>query len=505
MKQTKNAPLGCPLRTPLTHSPIKAAMLDAYAQDLVSRAGELIIAELSKAESHVDLNLRALDTSDSGLKKRLTDLIVEGPGTCKELKSFAKLVTTYCDPLALLALEQKKLTTRGIAEKMADHIVNHTAEQLRVKEQKATSLSLSLVCSDMSRAIQADSSEIDTFYRAQLLVSSNIRTGQRNIFAANTSMGQAAEKIGSILATYPTPSKLYRTVVGNALIDNQLLLSQLQGTVHNAVPSNQRQRLASQYAKVGPHYSSSSTATGGDGASSEHYHGGQHEHHHEHHHHHHHHHHERDGEDGHKHGHKHGRHHHRGHRHEAHVTSAEATQAQIRGYICAGMVPPQFEPFAPVAASTSSSSGATQRKELFKNVAVEAPSLEAVAVGKKAPAPAASKIGSKAEAASLEPIASKPAARTAPAIKPEPPSLEPNPEVKVARAPVAGSVAVAQKRTAPSGNRPITSLMPEAPSLEKVASRPPALQYVSKKQPVAGVASPMLAVPSLEDMIREAE
>jgi hypothetical protein len=231
--------------------------------------------------------------------------------------------------------------------------------------------------------LKADNKEVEAFYQAQHLTRTGVKENVGSIFSTDSTVGQTAARLNKILAAYPTSAKLYRTVVSKALDPNEDLCASIADTIRNAIPPNQRQRLADHLEAIGNHtgrpgeygYDHGHHHQGGTGA---------HRHHpHEH------------GIDGHhlgphhrKHdGDRHHAHHHPEHfhpeegygvdegrgyregarthlryasrhteapypRHETHLTREEATQAQIRSYVASGFVPPAFETFAEMEART---------------------------------------------------------------------------------------------------------------------------------------------------------
>jgi hypothetical protein len=405
MVKSKQAGLGCAVRTPLNFSPIKEDMLHSYVADLVVRSKELVISVLTPSTSMYDLNDRVTGSGNKSatekvadIKTQVADLICRDAGLVSaDLGSFSTLLETYSDPLALEAIKRGKLSERGVAEKMASHIVTEVVDQLR-----------------------ADNKEVEAFYQAQQLTKGGVKDHIGSIFSTDSTVGQTAARLNKILAAYPTSAKLYRTVVSNALDANEALCASIAGTVRNAIPPNQRLRLADQFEAIGNHQHGGKEHTGEYSYDHGHHAG---DHHGRHHH--------KDGAkehrphghgpDGHhlgghreyhhgmmhedeaEYGYPHARHHYPEHhhmrrhaeyaqaaypRHEAHLTAEEATQAQIRSYVASGFVPPRFEAFAVAEAKTAAKTVSTQpaRSAVASRVAVaskstpnvtrEAPSLE---------------------------------------------------------------------------------------------------------------------------------
>jgi len=130
MVKSKQAGLGCAVRTPLAFSPIKEDMLHSYVGDLVTRAKELVISVLTPSTSMYDLNDRVTGVNKSAtnavadIKTQVADLISRDAGVCTaEVGTFKGLLETYADQLALKAIAVGKLSERLVAEKMASHIV----------------------------------------------------------------------------------------------------------------------------------------------------------------------------------------------------------------------------------------------------------------------------------------------------------------------------------------------------------------------------------------------
>jgi len=295
--------------------------------------------------------------------------------------------------------------------------------------------------------LRADNKEVEAFYEAQQLTRGGVKDHIGSIFSSNSNVGQTAARLNKILAAYPTSAKLYRTVISNALDSNETLCSSIASTVRNAIPPNQRLRLADQletvsatnaasqlspvsgqYEAIGNHHQHQGkqyeTHQSGERDDFERgprgHHSGNHRHspaehyasHSSHAH----------GSDGHHTGaHRAGSHSYherydvdqgydnRGHshpslrhteytqaaypRHEAHLTSEEATQAQIRSYVASGLIPPRFETFAEAEAKVSAKVAApvqtpakvgtrvaapvsASASKTSPNVTREAPSLE---------------------------------------------------------------------------------------------------------------------------------
>jgi hypothetical protein len=546
LAQSKQAGLGCALRTPLTHSPIKEELLMSYVTDLFARAGELLIGELAGSADVMEVNKRVSSDGDDGVKKAVADLIMRdaGTGATAELKTFDRLVETYAEPLALEALKRGDLTLRSIAEQMATRIVEQVASQM-----------------------QSHYKDVESFYQAQQLTKAPHQAkSERTIFATDSTMAQNAARIGTILRTYPTATKLHRTVIANALDKNERLAHEVISALKNSIPAKRRQRIASEYEKVGPRWRDEY------GEWHEHGYGDRRRHRH------------REGTEGH---HTHdgkGRHH--GRRHGAHERGEELraeigatvpgelppghtngrtqyqmqqeddalfeeevqehgrdeairrrnarrrrlgvlrepvgtkmgaeSDARVRSYVMAGLVPPEFEPDEPATVrSVQSKYGAEPIRSAFG----EPPSLEPLQRAKMAeppslePIPRPAKVGARAaEPPSLEPIprAAKVGART---VSAEPPSLEPMPQsAKVATrtAPVPANAKVA----APAVSSPSTKVA-EPPSLElvprRVAARqtePPSLEMFQRPRPVTAKTSPSQppkeeeGLPSLDRLFR---
>jgi len=179
MPKSVQAGLGCAIRTPLTHSPDKDEMLGTYISDLVVRTKELVIGALTPSSDMYDLNARLTGGAGLGakpgvvdIKSQVADLIARDAGLCTaDLKTFSGLLATYADPLALEAIKRGKLTERGIAEKIADHIVNEVIEQVR-----------------------ADNKEVEAFYQAQHLTRTGVKQNVGSIFSTDSTVGQTAAR-----------------------------------------------------------------------------------------------------------------------------------------------------------------------------------------------------------------------------------------------------------------------------------------------------------------------
>lgn len=173
MVKSKQAGLGCAVRTPLTHSPIKSEMLHSYVQDLVVRAKELVIGSLTPSTDMHDLNARVFGPTQTALKSQVADFIARDAGICAaDLVTFSALLGTYSDPLALEAIKRGKLSERGVAEKMADHIVTEVVDQLK-----------------------ADNREVEAFYQAQHLHRNGVKQNTiGSIFSADSTVGQTASR-----------------------------------------------------------------------------------------------------------------------------------------------------------------------------------------------------------------------------------------------------------------------------------------------------------------------
>ena len=435
--KSKQAGLGCAVRTPLTHSPIKEDVLHSCVKDMVGRAKELIISALIPSVDMTDLNVRATGggnkSAASGpdkvvdIKRQVADMIYRDAGLCTaELGTFKGLIDTYADPLVLTAIRLGKLTHRDVADKMAAHIAAEVVAQIR-----------------------ADNKDVEGFYQAQQLTKTGVQNHIGSIFSSDSTMGQTAARLGKIRASFPTPAKLYRTVVSNALDANEGLCNCITDTLRNAIPPNQRQRLTDHFetlqatqptqqqqqqqapisAHVGRsgeygydhghhegHHRSHHHGGGGDRQHVPHSHGpdghhtGPHRHHH---------HQDREWEeDGGGYGEREApgyRHRERATmpypRHEMHLTAEQATQAQIRAYVASGFVPPRFETFAEMEAREV-------KREPAPLAAAKKEAAAPVATAKKAPATA--------------PIVAKMApSKSSPNVTREAPSLEPPVQVKV--------------------------------------------------------------------------
>jgi len=486
-QRSKQAGLGCVMRTPLQYSPLKESMLVDYTKDLFERAQELIIAELASCQNMVELDARVAAENEKGIKHAVATLIERDAGTCKDLGTFDNLVKTYAEPLALEALRRGHLTTRIIAEKMASRIVDEVAS-----------------------CMQSKGEHVQQFYQAQELLAAKrlAPPGKgRTIFANDSFMAKTAASIGEILKTYPTATKLHRTVVANALDANEGLRRSVIAVIANAIPPEERQRVASRYAAIGPYWEDKQGHRhhGHHGGNGHRQHGrdGMHRSH-------------RDGMHGdHARAHRDGmRHQHRSdgtaYRHVEGLVETEAVAAQIRTYIASGFVPPQFEPYDQSAklqrqiaaeppsrvASTvtgTAAAAAPARSQTSTIFIPEPASLEPIrqevkADKRRGPPPLedipASKINAvlSAEPPSLEPIPVGIASATMqepPSLEPidnrEPPSLEPIPvtQRKVA-------AALSPVRTASKPPAPVRSVAVAATVAKHKNSPPPAIKYVQK-------------------------
>jgi|WetSurMetagenome_2_1015567.scaffolds.fasta_scaffold00293_29 hypothetical protein len=352
-------------------------------------------------------------------------------------------------------------------------------------------------------------------------------------------------------------------MVSNALDANESLHASIVGTLLNAIPPNQRQRLADHF-EATPAAAVSAKAVAPVQAKLEagkaepieyhdeygrwhpHQQRGKHGHHAGEHHH-----------ASHSYGHMHGPdgHHtgkHRGYgrhghhsseyehseaaypRHEAHLTEEEATQAQIRSYVASGLVPPMFEAFddddeleqkkkpAPVGAPVSQ-----QKAKYAPNVTHEAPSLERPRqqqqeqVGRnvwverdKFPAPVSASLN-PLEPPPLE--AARAAARTGLATHVEPPSTEVmEPEQKAAVTTKSSPVGLSWAPEAPSLERNpktpptrVAAKVQSSSSSPKTKQGPPPIEYVGKQQRTAAAAASdttdgFPALPSLDQMLAKA-
>jgi hypothetical protein len=414
MAASKQAGLGAAMRTPVTHSPLKQVMLVDYVEDLFDRVGEYVIEELAKCPTALALEEMVASDADDGVKKGVANIIVASAGVLGgELPTFAHVVEAYGEPLALEALKRKDMSLTNIADQMALRVVNEVANQM-----------------------QASYEDIESFYRADQLLSMQKRIGAsaatRTIFSAESSMAKTAASINAIKSQFPTAKSLQRTLVANALQNNSGLVRSVISVLKNAIPPKQRQRIASRYAAIGPHYRDGREKPHGGGGKqrakppmrgewSDH------------------------------------SHHHRDHRgtpswasytktthrkvhasigasvgQEAANEDDEETQARVRMYIASGLVPPQFRPFdvAAVAAPSFSSNKATNVAQLQKSIAAEPPSIVPyVSVASAVTAEPASlePLGMPflEEPPALEPIQAQQPQRAVPAATmSEPPSLE---------------------------------------------------------------------------------
>ena len=523
--KSKQAGLGCAVRTPLTHSPIKEDMLHSYVKDLRNRAKELVISALIPSVDMTDLNVRATGGGNKGpgkvadIKTQVADMIQRDAGLCTaELGTFKGLIDTYADPLVLTAIRLGKLTHRDVAEKMAAHIAAEVVSQIR-----------------------ADNKDVEGFYQAQQLTKTGVQNHIGSIFSSDSTMGQTAARLSKIRASFPTPAKLYRTVVSNALDDNEALCNCITDTLRNAIPPNQRQRLTDHFEALAANAAvveSPAPISAHAGRSGEY--GYDHGHHEGHHRSHHGHHHGREhvphshGPDGHHTGpHRHHRHHeeweedatygereapgyrHRDRalapypRHQMHLTAEQATQAQIRAYVASGFVPPRFETFAemeakvtaaplpkkvapsPIAAKMAPAASKAAPKSATKsspNVTREAPSLEPPkASAKTSPATKPAAVFSKAPPA-LETVKTASPAKTTP-VKAAPvkaaklahglsatelPSSEPIPVAASQRRGVSTPAVVASMW---NNEMPSAEVIAAPAAMAKGRSNPPPLQY----------------------------
>lgn len=74
MTKSKQAGLGCAVRTPLVNSPIKEEMLHTYVEDLVGRAKELVIGALTPSTDMYDLNDRVTGSMGAARKDGVVDI-----------------------------------------------------------------------------------------------------------------------------------------------------------------------------------------------------------------------------------------------------------------------------------------------------------------------------------------------------------------------------------------------------------------------------------------------
>jgi hypothetical protein len=106
--QATPAALGCALPTPVTHSINREFKLEEYVGDLCSRAKELLVSNLTDAQSIAEVEQRiCVDDHARNLKPVLAAMIMADAGTTG-LPNFSKLVETYADPEVLKAIQARE-------------------------------------------------------------------------------------------------------------------------------------------------------------------------------------------------------------------------------------------------------------------------------------------------------------------------------------------------------------------------------------------------------------